>query len=185
MRALLCLCCLLAAPALAGVGPVPAEGRIEVLFAPHDPVEDRLVALIAAARRSVHVQMYVFTRKRLAQALVDARARGVQVEVLADAKMNQRGQGALPLLLSAGVSVALETGYRASHNKVMLIDVSTRNNVVVTGSYNFSWSAGARNAENVMIVHGNRAVADAYFANWQRHRRDATPVRHLPVHLVD
>ena len=119
----------------AGVGPVAAEGRIEILFAPDDPVEARLIELIGQARHSVHVQMYAFTRKPLAEELVAAQGRGVKVQVLADAGQNQRGKNALPILLAAGVPVALETAYRSAHNKVMLIDVASRNSVVVTGSY--------------------------------------------------
>lgn len=183
--------CLLAAcllwPALAGaaLGPVPAEGQVEVLFAPQDPVEARLIALIAQARRSVQVQSYIFTRKNVAEALVAAHARGLSVQVLADAKMNQRGKNALPLLLAAGVPVALETAYSAAHNKIVLIDADSANPVLISGSYNLTWSAGRKNAENVLVLHGQRAVARAYRDNWLRHWQAATPVLHLPVKLVD
>jgi phosphatidylserine/phosphatidylglycerophosphate/cardiolipin synthase-like enzyme len=175
----------IAAPARAGLGPVAAEGRIEVLFSPHDAVEARLIALIGGARQSIHVQMYVFTRKAIAQALVAAQARGVQVRVLADARQNQRGQNALPILLAAGVPVALETAYRSAHHKLMLIDATRSDAVVVTGSYNFSWSAGSKNAENVIVLYGNRPVAKAYLANWTRHAAEATLIHHLPQQLVD
>ena len=182
--ALLAVLCM-AVPAVGASGPVAAQGRVEVLFSPHDAVESRLLALIGEARRSIHVQMYAFTRKTLAHALVAAQARGVKVQVLADARQHQRGENALPILLAAKVPVSLETGYRAAHNKVMLIDAALRNNVVITGSYNFSWSAGRKNAENVLILYANRAVADAYLANWQRHFAAATRVRTLPQRLVD
>ncbi len=175
----------MAAPAFGGVGPMPAQGQIEVLFSPHDPVESRLLALIAQARKSIHVQMYAFTRKSIARALVAAQGRGVTVQVLADARLNQRGKNALPILLAAKVPVALETDYRAAHNKIMLIDAALRDNVVITGSYNYSWSAGTKNAENVLILYANRPLVDAYLANWQRHFAAATRIRALPQQLVD
>jgi len=185
IRGVLAVVLMLATLAHAGVGPVAAEGQVEVLFSPDDAVEARLIELIDSASATIHVQMYVFTRSALAHALVRAQARGVRVRVLADARQNQRGRNALPILLAAKVPVALETGYNASHNKLMLIDVASRNNRVVTGSYNFSWSAGRKNAENVVIFHGHRALAKAYQANWDRHFKAATPVTHLPVRLVD
>jgi phosphatidylserine/phosphatidylglycerophosphate/cardiolipin synthase-like enzyme len=46
---------------------------------------------------------------------------------------------------------------------------------VITGSYNFTWSAQARNAENLLILRDNPALAETYLKNWQRHRRDAEP----------
>lgn len=177
--------CLVTCLAQAGVGPIPAQGQVEILFSPHDPVEARLIELIDGAKRTIHVQMYVFTRKSLAHALVRARARGVEVRVMADARQNQRGRNALPILLSANIPVALEIDYQASHNKLMLIDVAMRHSRVVTGSYNYSWSAANKNAENVVIFHDNRPVADAYLANWERHYRAATPVKRLPVRLVE
>jgi len=185
IRALL-VCVLWAASlAHAGVGPLPASGKVEILFSPQDPVEARLIELIDQAASTIHVQMYSFTRSALARALVRARDRGVKVQVMADARQNQRGRNALPLLLSAKVPVALETAYAASHNKLMLIDATGRDSRVVTGSYNFSWSAAHRNAENVVIFHGNPSVAEAYLAQWRKHFEAATPIRTLPVHLVD
>jgi phosphatidylserine/phosphatidylglycerophosphate/cardiolipin synthase-like enzyme len=55
----------------------------------------------------------------------------------------------------------------------MLIDADDILPVVITGSYNFSYSAQARNAENLLIMRGNAPLARAYLANWRRHRDDA------------
>jgi phosphatidylserine/phosphatidylglycerophosphate/cardiolipin synthase-like enzyme len=46
--------------------------------------------------------------------------------------------------------------------------------VVITGSYNFTHAAQYKNAENLLIVRGNLALAKAYAANWQRHRDHST-----------
>ena len=42
--------------------------------------------------------------------------------------------------------------------KILLIDAEGEAPAVITGSYNFTWSAQARNAENVLILRGNPAV---------------------------
>jgi phosphatidylserine/phosphatidylglycerophosphate/cardiolipin synthase-like enzyme len=49
----------------------------------------------------------------------------------------------------------------------------------VTGSYNFTWGAQHLNAENLLIIRGQPAIAERYAANWERHRADAAP---LAVH---
>jgi phosphatidylserine/phosphatidylglycerophosphate/cardiolipin synthase-like enzyme len=49
------------------------------------------------------------------------------------------------------------------HSKVFIIDRQT----VITGSYNFTQSADRSNDENVLIIH-NAAVAQAFFAEWQK-----------------
>lgn len=137
--------------------------------------------MIRAARTSIHVQAYVFTSAPIAEALVAAHRRGLRVEVLADGKMNRRGAGeALPQLLEAGVPLAFETRFAAAHNKVIIADAGGPGCAVITGSYNFTWSAKKRNAENVLVLRDNCPLAETYLANWRRHRAAATPVSHLP-----
>ncbi|HRP95185.1 MAG TPA: phospholipase D family protein [Rhodocyclaceae bacterium] len=169
------------ATALPASQVLPARGSVEVAFSPADDPEAVLREVIGAARESVHVQAYVFTSRAIAGALIAAHRRGVQVEVLADAEMNRRGKGkAIPALIEAGIPVAFETRYAAAHNKVLIVDPGRAGCAVVTGSYNFTWSARNRNAENVLVLRDNCAVVATYLENWQRHRADATPVARLP-----
>ncbi|ATE59235.1 phospholipase D family nuclease [Thauera sinica] len=158
-----------------------ARGEVEVAFSPRDDAEGVLIGVIGGARRTLLVQAYAFTSRRIADALVAASRRGVRVEVLADAQMNRRGTGnALPRLLEAGIPVALETGYNAAHNKLLIVDADGPGCAVVTGSYNFTWSAQNRNAENLLVLRGHCTLADAYRDNWRRHRAEATPITRLP-----
>ncbi len=55
----------------------------------------------------------------------------------------------------------------------MLIDAMTAQGILITGSYNFTWSAQARNAENLLILRDNPALLRRYLDNWQRHRDEA------------
>jgi phosphatidylserine/phosphatidylglycerophosphate/cardiolipin synthase-like enzyme len=160
---------------------IPASGSVEALFTPWDDAEAAIVAVLNEARRSVRVQAYAFTSRAITQALVDAHRRGVEVDVLADAEMNRRAEGnSIPALLAAGIPVAFETRYNAAHNKVIVVDPDSGDCAVLTGSYNFTWSAQARNAENLLILRGNRALTRRYLENWQRHRAEAIEIRRLP-----
>ena len=153
-----------------------AEGSVQALFSPWDDVEGELIRTIAAARASIHVQAYLLTSRSIAKALVDAHKRGIAVKVLADAEMALKGETSqLPRLVEAGIPVCLEVSYINAHNKVMLIDADGVHPIVITGSYNFTWSAQARNAENLLVLRDNRSLAAQYLANWQRHQRDANP----------
>ncbi len=171
---------LLAQPAQA-FDPRPATshaalGTVEVLFSPHDDIEAAILRVLRGARRSIHVQAYLFTSRSLAAALIEAKARGVRVEVLADREQTARADNSrVPQLVEAGIPVALEVRYAAAHNKVILVDATEPGGAVVTGSYNFTWSARMRNAENVLIMRGNPAVQRAYLDNWRHHRAEALP----------
>jgi phosphatidylserine/phosphatidylglycerophosphate/cardiolipin synthase-like enzyme len=166
---------LLAVPSLAA-GPVPATGTVEVAFSPWDDAEGAVLHAVKEARKAIYVQAYLLTSRVLAKALIDAKERGVAVEVLADREMTRTGENSLiPQLATAGIPVRLEVRYAAAHNKVLLIDPEEAESAVLTGSYNYTWSAQARNAENLLILRGNKALATAYLNNWRRHRADALP----------
>lgn len=152
----------------------PARGTVEVAFTPWDDAEGLLVRTLAGAKRSIHVQAYLLTSATVAQALVDAHRRGVRVQVLADRQpVDNSDLSKIPQLAQAGIAVALESRYAIAHNKVVLVDADGEDCAIITGSYNFTQSAQSRNAENLLVLRGDTALAAAYLANWQRHRDEA------------
>lgn len=173
--AALLLLCLFWLPARA-LGPLPAQGGIEVYFTPWDDAEGALLRAIGQARHSIHIQAYTFSSRNIGWALGEAKKRGVRVEMLVDREQTARNEHSLVNTLhDAGIAVWFEVRYAAAHNKIILIDAEGMDPVVVTGSYNFTFSAQARNAENLLILRGNAPLVRAYLDNWQRHRRDAVP----------
>jgi phosphatidylserine/phosphatidylglycerophosphate/cardiolipin synthase-like enzyme len=155
-----------------------ATGTVQVAFTPGDPVDDILIGVIGQARQQVLVKAFSFTHKRIARALVDAHRRGVRVEVLADERQDRQLEGSvLADLARNGIPVWLDAKRASAHNKVMIVDPGTAGAVLVTGSYNFTWSAQRRNAENVLVMRGNPALADAFADNWQRLRAQAVEYR--------
>ena len=58
-------------------------------------------------------------------------------------------------------------GFAIVHSKVVVIDPNGKKPVVVTGSHNFSTSASSKNDENLLIIQGNRPLAQAYAVNIQ------------------
>jgi phosphatidylserine/phosphatidylglycerophosphate/cardiolipin synthase-like enzyme len=141
----------------------PATGTIEVAFTPGDRIDARIAAAIDAAQREVLVLVYSFTQPTIARALAAAHRRGVTVEVVADRGQTlELPQSAVPDLARAGIAVWLDGGPGAAHNKVVVIDPDTPRATTITGSYNFTVAAQARNAENVVILHGNPDAARAF-----------------------
>jgi phosphatidylserine/phosphatidylglycerophosphate/cardiolipin synthase-like enzyme len=167
---------LAAAPALAaGTAPAPrpplGSAEVEVAFTPGDDIAKLIVRHLDGAHESVRMQAYLFTHKGIARALAAALGRGVVVEIVADAK--QYEAGGLPVLKDldrAGARIWTNAGMAASHNKVIVIDGRT----VITGSYNFTHAAQSKNAENVVVLTGNRALAARFTANFERHRRESS-----------
>lgn len=134
---------------------------ISVCFTPNGNCAQQIIDTIAQAKKQVLVQAYSFTSASIAQALVDAKKRGVDVEVLLD-KSQSRGKGSvLPYLNEQNIATKIDYLPAIAHNKVMVVDGKT----VITGSYNFTASAEKRNTENLLIIH-DQLLAQDYTNNW-------------------
>jgi phosphatidylserine/phosphatidylglycerophosphate/cardiolipin synthase-like enzyme len=131
---------------------------------------------IRRAKYQILVQAFSFTSRTLANALTAAKRRGVDVQVMADREQTFSGEGSrIPDLVRSGIPVVLEVRFQSAHNKVMIVDPGTAEGAVITGSYNWTYAAQNKNAENVLILRHNPDVVNAYAANWKRHLADALP----------
>jgi phosphatidylserine/phosphatidylglycerophosphate/cardiolipin synthase-like enzyme len=173
------LLCLLSGPALAEPPlTLAAQGSIQVAFTPGADAGELIVDAIRDAKAQILVQAYSFTHRAIAGALVAARQRGVDVQVVADREQRDSIETSrIDYLAEQGVPVYLDGEHSAAHSKVMIIDNGQSDPVVVTGSFNFTTAAQYRNAENLLVLRGNTALADAYAANWRRHRAHSIPLR--------
>jgi phosphatidylserine/phosphatidylglycerophosphate/cardiolipin synthase-like enzyme len=168
--------CALIAPAQETIPP-DGRSRARVAFPPHDDAQTMIAQAISEARRQVLVQAFTFTNRFIARALLDAARRGVEVQVIADREQFEKGAAyRLADLKAGGIKVWLDGEHAAAHNKIVLIDAGQARPIVITGSFNFTQAAQKQNAENVLLIDGNAALAKAYLENWQRHRAHATPL---------
>src|SRR5262249_9678915 len=118
------------------------------------------------ARREVLVQAYSFTADPITYALVDAKKRGVHVDIVLDRSNEQEGYSDLHIFLEHGLAPLIDHSHAIAHNKVMIIDQK----VLVTGSYNFTNQAENENAENLLIIKGNPDLLHAYRQNFLTHK---------------
>jgi phosphatidylserine/phosphatidylglycerophosphate/cardiolipin synthase-like enzyme len=129
---------------------------------------------IGAARRTVRVSLYSLSLPGATQALVDAKGRGLTVEVLFDyAHAYPKSAGSdglagptaqLKQVLAAGIPVRLLQGggpYGIMHNKFALLDGA----LLETGSFNWTTAAESSNHENAVFRDDAGLLAD-YQAYW-------------------
>ena len=151
-------------------------GSVDVAFTPGDRIDRLIIGEIDASRHDVTMQAYSFTDRSIARAMIRARQRGVQVQVVADREQARAlPQNVLSDLAAGGVEVWLDGNFQAAHNKVIVIDADAPHATTITGSYNFTIAAQRSNAENVIVLRDNPAVARAYRDNWSRLKANATP----------
>ena len=141
-----------------------AAENIQVFFSPHGGCTEAVVENLGRATNSVLVQAYSFTSAPIAKALVDARKRGVNVQVILD-KSNLTGQySSADFVAHSNIPTYIDSKHAIAHNKIMVIDGKT----ILTGSFNFTKAAEGSNAENLLVIQDS-ALAKLYTANWKAH----------------
>lgn len=146
-----------------------------VRFSPRGGCTDLIVQEVRAARRQIRVLAYSFTSKPIADALIQAHQRGVDVAVILDGsheKDIEKGDAYSRAadLARAGVPTLIDRAHAIQHNKVMVIDAET----VMTGSFNFTRQAEERNGENLLAIR-DPELAARYLVDWSHHRGHSQP----------
>ena len=137
---------------------------ISVYFSPRGGCTTAVVDALDAAKQSIRVQAYSFTSAPIAKAIVDAKHRGVDVEILLDKSQRMEKYSSADFVAHGGSPTFIDAVHAIAHNKVMVIDGET----VLTGSFNFTKAAEDRNAENLLVIR-DRAIAEEYRKNWEEH----------------
>lgn len=130
----------------------PPKGTTRVIYSLDQKQNDKeIIALIDAAKTHIYFAMYEFTLKDIADALVAAKKRGVEVKGLVDSgeSANSYDKPIISELLVAGIPVVTEkhpTGSGIMHIKMIVTDQA-----YALGSYNWTGSATTINDEILEI----------------------------------
>ena len=152
------------------VAPFAASGSVQYAFTGNDHADEMIIAVIDSSRHQVLVQAYSLTHRRITDALIRARNRGIEVAVMVDQEQAQANPAMVRELARAAVPLLFDSQHAAAHNKIIVIDAGHGDCAVVTGSFNFTYAAQHRNAENALVLRGNPPLCEAYFNNWRRHQ---------------
>jgi phosphatidylserine/phosphatidylglycerophosphate/cardiolipin synthase-like enzyme len=151
---------------LCGCGPQGSvPNGVRVYFSPHGGATEAVVDALAHATNSVLVQAYSFTSAPIARALVDAKSRGLKVQVILDKSQRTEKYSEADFLQHEGIPTLIDPQHAIAHNKVMVLD----NYLVLTGSFNFTRAAEENNAENLLVIN-DPVLARQYSENWLAHQ---------------
>lgn len=130
-------------------------------------IEGRLIDKINAAQNSIYIAAFEFDLTPVADALIAARNRGVDVRWVTDDEHGieadeEPDRGQFAMLQQAGVEVRADTRSALMHNKFWIFDSQT----VWTGSTNITESAVFKQDNNTIVIH-SPAVAAIYEREFQ------------------
>ena len=145
----------------------PINGEIGIWFSPNGGCTEAIVSEISMAQKSIRVQAYSFTSEPIANALIKAYKRGLDVEIILDRSQESERYSQLREVKRAGIPTFIDAKHAIAHNKIMIID----ERVVITGSFNFTKGAEEKNAENLLIIKGNSDLTQKYVQNYLQHKQ--------------
>jgi phosphatidylserine/phosphatidylglycerophosphate/cardiolipin synthase-like enzyme len=145
---------------------------VSVYFSPKGGCTEAIVTEIKLAKSEILVQAYSFTSREIANALADAHARGVAIQIILDKSQITARQSVAAYASRTGIQIFIDRDHAIAHSKVMIIDKLT----VITGSFNFTKAAEEGNAENLLIVRSS-ALARLYTDSWTEHRMHSEKYR--------
>lgn len=120
-------------------------------------IEEKLIQLIDSSQTSIHISSFEFNLTPVAEALIAAKNRGVDVKWVTDDKNGlgydgQPGRGQFALLTGAGIEVKDDAGRSAlMHNKFWVFD----NQIVWTGSTNVTVNGIFKQNNNVLVIRSS------------------------------
>jgi phosphatidylserine/phosphatidylglycerophosphate/cardiolipin synthase-like enzyme len=130
-------------------------------------IEGRLIEKINAAQTSIHIVSFEFDLTPVAEALIAAKQRGVDVRWVTDDENGleadeEPGRGQFAMLQDAGIEVRSDTRSALMHNKFWIFD----GQIVWTGSTNITES-GVFKQDNNTIVIQSPELATVYESEFQ------------------
>lgn len=138
--------------------------QISTYFSPKNDTISPLLKEVQSAKKSIYFMAFSFTHDALGDAMRDCFESGVDVQGVFEARQVDDRYSEHNAMKDAGLPVVLDENPGTMHHKVIVIDEE----IVITGSYNFSKNAETRNNENLLIIKENREIAEAYLGEFER-----------------
>lgn len=135
---------------------------------PTGSIEERLIQFIDNAQVSIHIASFEFNLPRVADALIAAKARGVDVRWVTDDENGlnidaNQNRGQFTRLMAGGVEVKDDAGRSAlMHNKFWIFD----RQITWTGSTNITVNGIYKQNNNVIVIR-SAEISEIYEREWE------------------
>ncbi|SAL07122.1 endonuclease Nuc [Caballeronia calidae] len=165
-----------AAAIAAWASAAPSQAAtLQVGFSPEGTARTLVLSVIESAKREIRMLGYSFTSADIIRALIAAKRRGVDVQIVLDQSANtgRASVAAMNRIVNAGIALRIDNYYEIAHDKVIVADGQT----VETGSFNYTSSAEHANSENALVIWNYPQIATPYLKHWQTRWEKSTPYR--------
>ena len=128
--------------------------KASAYFSPGDDCLHRIRRLIGEAREALDICIFTLTDNRIVRRLEEAHARKVRIRIISDDDKSEDLGSDLDHLRRFGINCRFDRTDAHMHHKFALAD----NDLLLTGSYNWTRSAATENDENIIVTNNRKLV---------------------------
>ncbi|MCB4790857.1 MAG: phospholipase D-like domain-containing protein [Elusimicrobia bacterium] len=135
-------------------GSLLAETK--VFYSPNGGILKEVLKNVNESKHSIDLMIFHITYKRIANALIKAKEKGVSIRLIVDESQSLEENSMAVFLKNSGIKIKSLAGQKGGlmHNKVAIFD----NKTVMTGSYNWTYSAEKFNYENAVFIDDPQVI---------------------------
>ncbi len=130
--------------------------KTEVLFSPRGSIKDAIIKNIFSSVHTIDITAFTFTSGDMAEALYNAKKRGVNIRVIVDERQEERQYPVLEFLKEEGFDLQFLRGNvgGSMNNTFAIFD----GRLLVTGSYTWTEYAEKFNYENAVFIEESDVI---------------------------
>ena len=132
------------------------KGISKAYFSPGTECQQAIISAIENAKNSIKICVFTISDDQITQAILAAHQRKIPIKLLTDnEKLFDVGSDIRQLAL-AKIEIRTDNTKNHMHHKFAIID----NEILISGSYNWTRSAALYNHENIIVTNNKELVRD-------------------------
>ena len=143
------------------LGPLPEKS--DAYFSPGQTCSDVIIRQIDQAVKRLVICVFTISDDRITEAIVTAHKKGLEIKIITDNDKSFDLGSDIDRLANEGVAIKMDNTPNHMHHKFMVVD----DRWLLTGSYNWTRSAGRFNHENI-VVTSEAGVVRAFLKEFDR-----------------
>lgn len=158
------------------------QQTVYAFFSPRDDIRSIIIRCIELETNEIICAAFRLTDQQITQALLDAINRGVKVVFIVDREGISALNSKLLHLIDKGIPIyyfppledissMVHKSFGLMHNKIMSFKSQE---MIITGSFNFTKSAQDRNRENIIVIKNNDEIFNRYQAELKILKSEST-----------
>ncbi len=156
-------------PPLCQADPVTPPGTVRDISPPMDVVE-AVASEINNATTEVLIQAHSLRSKAIAQSIIEARKRGVTIEVILDKRIKNEKRIADNLTVQTDIPTYVDEKHSIAPNTIIVI---IDRDILISGNINDAAAREKTELKKILILKGNKKKAEEYVKQFMEHKAHA------------